>query len=166
MTGKHSINRMRKNLFLSAITAFTMILASCHNDDGEPGTNPALVKTIPGGCNNIKSGTLKSAPAADRDTVMFSLRKDTLVIFTGINYICCAPFKTETTVDNDSLIIRLKDTCNYPQENCYCRCMCYYTWEFLFTGLQREKKQPDYKIILDDPRQKEPAVIMQGSVKL
>jgi len=156
---------MKTIVFPAVIISLFMILVSCSDENGEPGTNPALVKTIPGGCNNMKSGTLKSAQAEEPDTVMFSLRKDTLVMFTGINYICCAPFKTETTVHNDSLIVRLNDTCNFPKENCYCKCMCYYTWEFLFTGFQNEKKQ-GYKVILEDPRQKEPVVIKQGTIKL
>ena len=113
----------------------------------------------------MKSAPLKSAPEEERDTVIFSLRKDTLVMFTGINYICCAPFKTETTVKNDSLIVTLTDACDYPKVNCYCKCMCYYTWEFLFTGYQSEKKR-GYKVILDDPRQKEPVVIFKGTMKL
>jgi hypothetical protein len=155
---------MKLLVFLVLFLVCAIILASCSHDDGESGTGLILAKTIPGGCNNTKSAVLKSAPAEARDTVIFSLRKDTLVMFTGINYICCAPFKTEAIVKNDSLIVTLIDNCNYPKENCYCKCMCYYTWEFLFSGFQSEKKQ-GYKVILDDPRQNEPVVIFKGTVK-
>ena len=156
---------MKHPVFLVLLLACAVFLASCGKEDRDSGTGPTLAKTIPGGCNNTKSAVLKSAPAEERDTVVFSLRKDTLVLFTGINYICCAPFKTETAFRNDSLIVTLTDDCDFPKENCYCKCMCYYTWEFLFTGYQSEKKQ-GYKVILDDPLQKEPVVIMQGRVKL
>jgi hypothetical protein len=156
---------MKPTVFLSFLIASAVLLASCSQDDGDSGAGLTLTKTIPGGCNTMKSGILKSAPAEERDTVIFSLRKDTLVMFTGINYICCAPFQTKTELKNDSLIVTLTDTCDFPKENCYCKCMCYYTWEFLFTGFQSEKKL-GYKVILDDPRQKEPVVILQGPVKL
>lgn len=140
---------------------FAFVLTSCGNDEGESATGLSLVKTVPAGCNLMKSDHLKSAPAEERDTVIFSVRSDTLVMFTGINYICCAPFKTGTAFRNDTLIVTLTDTCDFPQENCYCKCMCYYTWEFLYTGFQNGKLR-GYKVILDDPRQKEPLLIMEG----
>jgi len=96
--------------------------------------------------------------------VIFSMREDTLVMFTGINYVCCAPFTTAATFRNDSVVVTLEDICNYPQEVCYCKCMCYYTWEFLFTGYNQGTIK-GYKVILDDPRQKEPFVLMEGSLK-
>lgn len=154
---------MNKLLF-TILTTCAIMLYSCSNDAGEPGGGLTLVKTLPGGCNNMKSGSLKNAVAENRDTVLFSLRKDTLVMFTGINYICCAPFSTKSMIRNDSLIIRLTETCNYPDENCYCKCMCYYTWEFHFTGFSGGTSR-GYAVILDDPRQKEPAVIMKGTIK-
>jgi hypothetical protein len=156
---------MKHPVFLSLLISCAVLLASCGKDDGDSGAGLIHAKTIPGGCNNMKSGLLKSAPTEERDTVIFSLRKDTLVMFTGINYICCAPFKSNIAFNNDSLIVTLTDTCDYPKVNCYCKCMCYYTWEFLFTGYQSEKKR-GYKVILDDPRQKEPVVILQGPVRL
>jgi hypothetical protein len=160
-----NIEKMKYTVFLALLLASAVFLACCSKDNGESGAGITLTKTIPGGCNKMKSGILKSTPAEERDTVIFSLRKDTLVLFTGINYICCAPFKTKTDFKNDSLIVTLTDDCDYPKENCYCKCMCYYTWEFLFSGYQDEKKQ-GFKVILDDPRQKEPAVIIEGPVKL
>ncbi len=110
-------------------------------------------------------GNLKGLLAEETDTVLFSARKDTLEMFAGINYICCAPFNTTALFRNDSLIVTLTDVCDYPAKNCYCRCMCYYTWQFLFTEFR-----PDipygYRVVLDDPRQKEASVIMEGRVRL
>lgn len=157
---------MGKVYFLIPVVALGLLMAQCGKDNGGellPG-EIKFVKTIPGGCNTLKSGEIQRARSEERDTVIFSLRKDTLVMFTGINYICCAPFKTETSIRNDSLIITLTDQCEFPQENCYCRCMCYYTWEFLFTGF-RQGTLKGYKVILDDPRQKEPVTILQGNVR-
>lgn len=158
---------MEKVLFPAAMIAFTLIMACCSQNNGD-NPDPAaitLVKTLPGGCNNMTSEGLKSAYPEEPDTVIFSRRKDTLVMFSGINYLCCAPFGTESTVRNDSLLIKLEDRCNFPQENCYCKCMCYYTWEFLFTGFQQGKVK-GYRVTLDDPRQKEPAVILEGGLVL
>ena len=142
-----------------------MMAAACSSDNGDHAEPAAitLVKTIPGGCNNMGFVNQKSAAAESSDTLIFSIRKDTLVMFTGINYICCAPFRTEHILLNDSLIVTLTDQCNYPQENCYCRCMCYYTWEFLFTGFP-DGTNPGFRVILDDPRQKEPVTLFKGSV--
>lgn len=139
----------------------------CDREAGQeaaPG-NITLVGTHPSGCNNLHAGDMKSALPEGRDTVTFSLRKDTLVMFTGINYICCAPFRTSATTQNDSLVVTLEDRCNYPQENCYCKCMCYYTWELLFTGF-RQGTLRGFRVILDDPRQKEPAVVLKGGIHL
>ncbi len=158
---------MSKGFFLMTAVALSLVVAQCTSDNGnlpEPGAI-TLARTIPGGCNTMKSGEIISARGEERDTVIFSLRKDTLVMFTGISYICCAPFKTETFFRNDSLIVTLEDRCNYPQEVCYCKCMCYYTWEFLFTGF-RQGTLKGYQVILDDPREKEQVGIMEGSVKL
>ena len=99
-----------------------------------------------------------------KDTVIFSVHKDTLDIFAGINYICCAPFKIESTIRNDSIIINISDTCPAPYQSCYCKCMCYYTWNFLFADYQGQKF--GYKIILNDPRQKEPQTIKEGRINL
>ncbi len=151
--------------FLIFLIVFTFLLTSCSSDEGDSAMGVRLVKTVAGGCNLKQPDHLKSAPAEERDTVIFSIRSDTLVMFTGINYICCAPFKTETTLRNETLFVTLTDTCDYPGQNCYCKCMCYYTWEFLYTGFQNGKV-PKYKVILDDPRQKEPILIMEGTIQL
>lgn len=144
---------------------FLLLGLTCCNRETDDSVELRLAGTIPGGCNNLNSDGLKQAMADEQDTVNFSMRKDTLVMFTGINYVCCAPFSTAGTIRNDSLVITIDDRCNVPQENCYCKCMCYYTWEFLFTGFQQGKIK-GFKVILDDPRQKEPFLLMQGSMKL
>ncbi len=143
---------------------FLLLMLCCCNQETGDSIESGFIKTIPGGCNNMKSAELKHVTVEERDTVTFRLIKDTLVMFTGINYVCCAPFQTTAILRNDSLVITLDDTCILQQQNCYCKCMCYYTWEFLFAGFQKGKIK-GYKVILDDPRQKEPFLLMQGSLK-
>jgi hypothetical protein len=144
---------------------FLLLMLCVCNQEKEGSLEFSLIRTIPGGCNNLNSDGLKRATAEEQDTVIFTMRKDTLVMFTGINYVCCAPFSTAGTIRNDSLVVVIDDRCDVPQENCYCKCMCYYTWEFLFTGFQQGKVK-GFKVILDDPRLKEPFLLMQGSMKL
>lgn len=144
---------------------FLLLMLCVCNQEKEGSLEFSLIRTIPGGCNNLNSDGLKQAMAQEQDTVIFTMRKDTLVMFTGINYVCCAPFSTAGTIRNDSLVVVIDDRCDVPQENCYCKCMCYYTWEFLFTGFQQGKVK-GFKVILDDPRLKEPFLLMQGSMKL
>ena len=119
-------------------------------------------KTIPGGCNVQDTSNLKST-VAENDTVITSIINDTLDIYAGINYICCAPFITSTNIINDSITIVINDTCSFPYETCYCKCMCYYTWDFLFTDLLQ--KVYNYKIILFNPVNGEPVIFREGKIE-
>jgi hypothetical protein len=152
---------MRKFIFATGILLFIIAFSYCKKEPNETG-KLTLVKTTPGGCNLDKSASVLKSAAEQKDTVIFSVHQDTLDIFAGINYICCAPFKTESTIRNDSIIISITDTCPDPYQSCYCKCMCYYTWAFLFAGYQGQKY--GYKIILNDPRQKEPIVVYAGII--
>jgi hypothetical protein len=117
------------------------------------------VETNPGGCNNQDFSDLKSA-TTENDTVYFSVVNDTLNLFTGLNYICCAPFVSSVSVINDSIFVSITDTCNEDDLNCYCRCVCYYTWNFTFSNFS----ETSYfvKIKLTDPRQDSPITIVEG----
>lgn len=116
-------------------------------------------KTNPGGCNNEDFSDLKSA-TIENDTVYFSVVNDTLNLFTGLNYICCAPFVSSVSVVNDSIFVSITDTCNEEDLNCYCRCNCYYTWNFMFGNFSG--KSYFLKIKLVDPRQDSPITIFEG----
>ena len=142
---------------------FIIAFSYCEKEPNDAG-KLTLVKTTPGGCNLDKSASILKSAAEQKDTVIFSVHQDTLDIFVGINYICCAPFKTESVFRNDSIIISITDTCPAPYQSCYCKCMCYYTWNFLFAGYQGEKY--GYRIVLYDPRQKEPHIIKEGKISL
>ena len=81
-----------------------------------------------------------------------------------VNYICCAPFTSEAIISNDSIFMNLTDTCLYPYQSCYCRCMCYYTWDFLFVDFK--EKEYYFKIILNDPREENPIILDEGFIDL
>jgi hypothetical protein len=120
-------------------------------------------KTISGGCNGQDTGSLKST-ADEPDTVITSINNDTLCIFVGLNYICCAPFRSETSITKDSITITISDTCSIQYESCYCRCMCYYTWDFLFTDFRQ--KVYYYKIVLFNPVEGKPIVLREGIIEI
>ena len=123
----------------------------------------AYVKTKPGGCNNAAIRDLKST-IEENDTVIASILNDTLDLCVGINYVCCAPFTSETNIQNDSILITVHDTCSLPYQNCYCKCMCYYTWNFLFSNIQQ--KTYTYKVILINPGEENPIVFGEGKIEV
>ena len=136
-----------------------------HDTGSDNNSQINYVKTILGGCNNQDFEDLKSATLDYTDTVDFTIiGEDTLDVFVGMNYICCAPFISETDIMNDTLIMTLSDTCSFPYQSCYCRCMCYYTWDFQFTGF----KEKEYKFIvkLNDPREENTIIFKQGVIDL
>ncbi len=145
--------------------AFFMTLFSCDDvivpEDVQ--SDLLFLKTVEGGCNNQNFSTIKSLEP-EKDTVIVSQINDTLNIFTGINYICCAPFVTETFGIGDSIFVKIIDTCEIPAQNCYCKCNCYYTWDFQFTGLNADRFY--LKIELFDPRLNKQLLISEGIVNL
>jgi hypothetical protein len=124
----------------------------------------SLVKTEEGGCNNMEFSEIKSADELHEDTILFSKKNDTLDIFVGINYICCTPFTTDTHITNDSILLTITDPCTLNDPSCYCWCMCYYTWDFLFVDF--EQKEYAYKVVLIDPHVEEPVVYWEGTLDL
>jgi len=136
-------------------------MVNCENNpDKHDISNLILAETTAGGCNN----DLKSTFSDSKDTAIFTLNADTLNVFVGVNYSCCTPFSSSMDFRNDSIILALKDIC--PSRNlCYCRCMCYYTWDFKLTGF--ENSEYPYKITLDGLLAKNhPECIQEGTVNI
>ena len=152
---------MKNKLFVAGIVMIFLVLVHCEKESTIYLTH---IKTEAGGCNNADFSDLKIVREAAEDTLLFSITQDTLDIFVGINYICCAPFQTLTQVTADSILISITDACSPDGELCYCRCMCYYIWDFLFVDF--ENKSYAFKITLVDPRQTKPSVLWQGTVDL
>jgi hypothetical protein len=116
-----------------------------------------------GGCN-IERFT-KSDFSDQEDTVIFTIRNtDTLDVFVGINYICCAPFASGAMMNNDTILITIADTCTSDSSECYCHCECYYTWDFQFTEF--ESKEYNFKIYLNTPDMDSAIIFKEGVVDL
>lgn len=123
------------------------------------------VNTIVGGCNNQDFTNLKSGTEDYADTVEFEIiNTDTLNVFVGMNYICCAPFDSEIEIINDTLIMTINDTCSNPYNSCYCRCECYYTWDFQYIDF--EKKEYNFIVKVNDPREENTIIFKQGLIDL
>lgn len=154
---------MKKSVYL-VLLVLPLILFSCETvKDVDNTTGTLHLKTIAGGCNGETFDGLKNAGQEYPDTVIISLAgNDTISIYAGINYICCAPFITETQVLTDTLLMIISDTCEFPYESCYCRCNCYYTWEFFFS--KADDKELFYRIELYDPREDGVIVFGEGKV--
>ncbi|MBN2481767.1 MAG: hypothetical protein JXB19_08510 [Bacteroidales bacterium] len=157
---------MKEKILISGVFFVFLVLPMCEKetDNNNISDKISYIKTLPGGCHGQYFDDLKSACDAEKDTVICNIENDTLDIFIGLNYICCAPFISETFISNDSIHMLIQDTCSFPYQSCYCRCMCYYTWDFLFTGF--ENKQYYYIIMLHDPREEKPVMIEEGIIDL
>ncbi len=147
------------------VTGLLLWLA-CENksNNNQTTNNPKYIKTLFGGCNGQDFPDLKRSYIEEEDTVIFSIVNDTLDIYVGLNYICCAPFTTDASITNDSILMNLNDTCSSVYQTCYCRCMCYYTWDFLFADFQ--KKEYYFKIVLHEPREEDPITVKEGYIDL
>lgn len=151
---------MKARLITIAVILF-VLFSACDKDNPADDNNTSETRvlhleTVAGGCNN-EDETEQRSTNEEVDTVITSFSNDTTKIFVGINYICCAPFITETSIEDDSVFITIADTCSYPYQSCYCKCMCYYTWDFVFANYAQEEF--NYKITLLDPREEEPVII-------
>lgn len=154
---------MKNTIYILSLLVFSAIIFQCEKEEQES-LQVDHVQTIPGGCNGLSSDEIVLPRYEEKDTLQLYIKNDTLNVFVGINYICCAPFETDFSQSGDSLFFEIKDTCSVAVDNCYCRCMCYYTFRFLFTGF--EKKQYYLKITINDPRLDEPYIFREGTVNL
>jgi hypothetical protein len=155
---------MKKTINAIAIIPLLFILVVCEKKSDNPEEQITLSKTIAGGCNGETFAFSKNT-VSEEDTVTFTVINDTLDVFVGLNYICCAPFEAGASIsNNDSIVINITDICDLSAGSCYCRCMCYYTWNFLFTDYA--KKEYYFKIILEDPSQEEPNILAEGTLDL
>ena len=118
------------------------------------------IDTRYGGCNGITVFDKTALAKYERnDTVYYAIRKDTLAIFIGLNYICCAPFRVQASQEEGQYRILVKDTCRVPYESCYCRCMCYY--EFTVNFVHYQPGEYHLSIYLYDPREGQERLIRE-----
>lgn len=123
--------------------------------------NIHFLKSDLGGCNNKTTMENIEFGEEKNDTVIINISNDTLLISIGLNYICCAPFITECNINNDSIFISITDTCPKPN-NCYCRCDCYYTFDYYFDNVSNGQYYRE--IILSDPRKENDTIFDMGTL--
>jgi len=155
-----------KLLIISELLIVILLLVACENvsNSYDSNNNLTFIEARLGGCHGQDFPNLKYNISDEVDTVIFSFINDTLDIYVGLNYICCAPFISEAHILNDSILMNLNDTCSNVYQTCYCRCNCYYTWDFLFIDIQEKKYY--YKIMLYDPREENPIIFREGMIDL
>ena len=138
------------------------VFTSCDSGNAEQkNENLQYVTTELGGCNlksALKSDGLETEEDKE-DKIVISVLEESVHVFVGINYICCAPFETKSETIDDVLHIYIIDVCD---TGCYCRCMCYYTFDFVFT--HQGKFNQKYKVLLIDPLEEEPLIISEGTI--
>lgn len=151
------------NLILILLYLSFYILGCSKESNDSAETAISYLKSELGGCNkklveNIEQDVSKN------DTIIISLSNDTLSIFAGLNYICCAPFITNCEIHNDSILINISDTCSNPYTSCYCRCNCYYTFDFMYNGISNRKYF--WQIILSDPSEDNDRIFKEGYIEI
>ena len=129
----------------------------CANNETQSTETLTYSKTEYGGCNANSEGAILSKAVYENDTLYWEISDDTLKIFTGLQYICCAPFVVEAGQTADSLKIMISDTCSYPYETCYCKCICYYEFLTMFTGYDDDRYH--LSVYLHDPRQSQDSLL-------
>lgn len=154
--------------FLIIILSLLISAVSCTNENVPPTEKDNSIhylKSSLGGCNNNEEQTIKHNEE-ENDTVIISLSNDKLNIFAGLNYICCAPFVTDCKVKNDSIFISITDTCSNPYQDCYCRCDCYYTFDYDFELDNVSDRELYWQIVLNDPREESDILFNKGIIKV
>jgi hypothetical protein len=138
------------------LTALCALIGGCTTSTSSDPEPLRLHEVVYGGCAGLfdmpdaspartNAGYLIESP----DTLIIAWA-DSLEIFLGLNYICCAPFAADYGVAQDTLLLYVSDTCSVPYTTCYCRCMCYYTFTWKFAG--GEEDVGNLRVELFDPR--------------
>jgi len=148
-------------------TAFLLILTggvlSCERLNETPTANIQYISTELGGCNT-KSEQKSGDDEMKNDTVIITVSDVSVRIFVGLKYSCMnIPFGTQCEIIDDVITIHIIDNCTEDPGSCYAKCMCYYTFDFVFnySGELNQK----YKILLISPQKEEPDVIAEGVIK-
>ena len=152
---------MKNALLIASIFTALVLLTMCEKDLNPTPNQLKLEALVPGGCNSYKELSTKSV-SSQNDTVYTRIKGDSLEIYIGINYICCAPFMLEQSDKGDTLIVNIVDQCKIDVDHCYCKCMCYYDWQLCYSGVNTNL---EYRVYLYDPRIDEKALFAEGAVE-
>ena len=150
---------MKKIVF---ITGILLILAGILVLCDKPKSEGSLLhkKTELGGCN-LKNDQKSNDDLDTRhnDTVIINVSKESVHVFVGINYTCkTEPFETKIEIIDDVLHMYIIDA-----GGDYMRCICYYTFDFIFKRDSKTTLNQRYKILLFD-RNKEYVLISEGVI--
>jgi hypothetical protein len=140
-----------------------LMLSTCNEQFTDKGIQIRLLKTEFGGCQD--------STELDRTTENYfpyysaiSTYLDTLVIRVGIDYSCCTSLISSVDMLNDTIFMTLEDMCRYSEESSYCRCMCWYTWNYYFVDYKDH--QYFYRVILIDPREEQAQTVGLGEFRM
>jgi len=134
----------------------------------ESAKNLQHVKTELGGCN-IQYDLTRGDGEMERDTVIITISEDSVNVFVGYGFVCkTKSFETQVETKDDVICMYIIDVCDEPSEpsDCYAKCMCYYTFDFVFK--YQEAINQKYKILLftDLPGEESPIIISEGIINL
>ena len=110
---------------LIPIVLFLIFLSCEKNELG----NLKFSKTTTGGCFLDKGSSLKKSQYIQADTVTYSFTNDSLNLFVGFNATCCSEYSSSSSIVGDSILIKIMTT-----QVGLCNCICYYTYNFKFSG--------------------------------
>ena len=149
------------------LTTICVFITSC-KEDTKRDCVLTLEKTILGGCNNkidLRSDDLTYLYEND---VTIKVSEDSVYIFVVLyNYPCkIYPFETQYKTDKDVIIMTIIDTCSPADYSCYDRCLCEYSFEFIFKRDRTKELIQKYKLLLIDPQAEEEFIILsEGIIK-
>ena len=152
-----------KFLFFIGFISLSLLFLTCEKSDDSDKRISLKIAHL-GGCNISDSIALDDTTIEGPDKVTFTIiDNDTLDVFVGINFLCCAGFDATSKINGDTITISISDTCSNG-EGCYCHCECYYTWDFMYVDFA--KKSYYFKIILYSQTLPAPRIIEEGILDL
>jgi hypothetical protein len=154
----------RKVTAVAACLAFTTMFFGCEKEELKVPTQPKnqienlqYVRTELGGCNLQQSFLLKG-----ETTITITISGDSVSVFVNLYYQCKnAPFETQIEIIDEIIYMYIIDLCE-DVSACYYRCMCDYTFDFIFTSNGEINQK--YKLLLIDPREEKPIIITEGTI--
>jgi hypothetical protein len=140
-----------------------LITISCSNVDELKNSPLKFIKVDLGGCNNqnkeqdINKEQARNFVQETNDTIIFKLVNDTLTVDVEINYTCCASMQAISSIEKDTVLLLISDITELSTD--YCRCTCFYTFDYYFTNL--ENKEYTFRAIFDAPNDENDKELIQ-----
>lgn len=136
---------MKVHALTKVMSAFLLALSmSGCVDDGKLDSDVdelRHVRTILGGCDTDISLQRNSS---DNVSVSIHTFEDSIRVLIELNYNCGAPFEAHYAISKNIVRMYITDACD-DGFDCYYRCKCDYTFEYLFT----QKGDADYQYVVE-----------------